>query len=47
MVYKRSFPNYEYLEHIYEDVYIGLLINRIGVSPIKINTSDYMISPEH
>jgi hypothetical protein len=40
-------PNYEYLEHIYEDVYIGLLINRIGVSPIKINTKDYMISPDH
>lgn len=46
-VVEKIVPNYEYLEHIYEDVYIGLLINRIGVSPIKINTKDYMISPEH
>lgn len=46
-VVEKIVPNYEYLEHIYEDVYIGLLINRIGVSPIKINTKGYMISPEH
>jgi hypothetical protein len=46
-VIEKIAPNYEYLEHIYEDVYIGLLINRIGISPIKINTKDYMISPEH
>ena len=40
-------PNYDYLNHIYEDVYIGLLINSVGISPIKINTKDYMISPDH
>ena len=46
-VLEKIVPNFEYSEHIYEDVYIGLLINRIGISPIKINTKDYMISPEH
>jgi len=40
-------PNYEYLDHIYEDVYIGILMNRIGVTPKKINTKDYLISPDH
>jgi len=40
-------PNHGYAEHIYEDVYIGLLMDSIGISPIKINTKDYMISPDH
>jgi hypothetical protein len=40
-------PNYDYLNHIYEDVYIGLLMNKVGVEPKKINTKDYMISPDH
>ena len=40
-------PNYDYINHIYEDVYIGLLMNNVGISPIKINTKDYMISPDH
>lgn len=40
-------PNHDYLNHIYEDVYIGILMNSVGISPIKINTKDYMISPDH
>lgn len=40
-------PNYDYTKHIYEDVYMGLLMNSIGVSPIKIDTKDYMVSPDH
>jgi len=40
-------PNFDYLNHIYEDVYIGLLMNKIGVVPKNINTKDYMISPDH
>jgi hypothetical protein len=40
-------PNYDYVNHIYEDVYIGILMNSVGISPIKINTKDYMISPDH
>jgi hypothetical protein len=40
-------PNYEYLNHIYEDVYMGILMNRIGVSPKKINIKEYLVSPDH
>lgn len=40
-------PNHEYTDHIYEDVYIGILMNRIKISPIKIKTKDFMISPDH
>ncbi len=40
-------PNFEYLGHIYEDVYVGTLMDRIGISPIKINTTDYFVSPDH
>lgn len=46
-VIEKIVPNYEYLEHIYEDVYIGLLINRIGVEPKKINIKEYLVSPDH
>jgi hypothetical protein len=40
-------PNHQYLEHIYEDVYIGLLMNSVGISPKKINMKEYFISPDH
>jgi FkbM family methyltransferase len=30
-----------------EDVYMGLLMNAIGVTPLSIKTKDYMISPDH
>lgn len=40
-------PNYEYLEHIYEDLYIGILMNKIGIVPKNINIKEYLISPDH
>jgi hypothetical protein len=40
-------PNFNYLDHIYEDVYIGLLMNKVGIKPKMINMRDYVISPEH
>jgi len=40
-------PNFNYLDHIYEDVYIGLLMNSVGVTPINIDTKKYMVSPDH
>jgi hypothetical protein len=40
-------PNYDYVNHIYEDVYIGILMNSIGVEPKKINIKEYLVSPEH
>jgi hypothetical protein len=44
---KKIVPNYEYTVHIYEDVYLGILMNRIGIIPQKINTKEYMVSPDH
>ena len=40
-------PNFNYLDHIYEDVYIGLLTNSAGIKPININTKKYLVSPDH
>lgn len=40
-------PNFNYLDHIYEDVYIGLLMNSAGIKPININTKKYLVSPDH
>ena len=46
-VLNRILPNFNYLDHIYEDVYIGLLMNKIGVNPIQIKIKDYLVSPDH
>jgi hypothetical protein len=40
-------PNFNYLDHIYEDVYIGILMNSIGIIPKIIDIKQYLISPEH
>lgn len=40
-------PNFNYLDHIYEDVYVGLLMNKVGISPKMINIKDYLLSPDH
>jgi len=40
-------PNFNYLDHIYEDVYIGLLMNSVGIKPTNINTKKYLVSPDH
>jgi hypothetical protein len=40
-------PNFNYLDHIYEDVYIGLLMNLVGIKPTNINTKKYLVSPDH
>lgn len=40
-------PNFDYLDNIYEDVYIGILMNKIGIIPKNINIKEYLVSPEH
>lgn len=40
-------PNHDYLDHIYEDVYIGILMNRAGITPTRIDTTNNLISPDH
>jgi hypothetical protein len=46
-VLERILPNFNYLDHIYEDVYIGLLLNSKGILPKSINTKEYLLSPDH
>ena len=36
-----------YLEHIYEDLYIAILLYKNKISPININIKEFVISPEH
>jgi hypothetical protein len=40
-------PNFNYLDHIYEDVYIGLLLNKAGIIPKMINIKENLKSPDH
>ena len=40
-------PNFDYLDHIYEDVYIGILMNKICIIPKNINIKEYLVSPDH
>lgn len=41
-------PNFNYLDHIYEDVYIGLILKKVGIEPKNlINIKDYILSPDH
>lgn len=44
---QKILPNFNYLDHIYEDVYIGLLMNNSGFCPKPINIKNYVISPDH
>lgn len=39
--------NTNYKDHIYEDLYISLLLNEHNIKPININIQNYVISPEH
>ena len=41
-------PNFNYLDHIYEDVYIGLLMNKAGFIAENIpQIKNYLVSPDH
>jgi hypothetical protein len=40
-------PNFKYLDHIYEDVYIGLLMFAADIKPENIDTKKYLLSPDH
>jgi hypothetical protein len=44
---EKVIPNFDYLNHIYEDVYIGILMNKIGIIPKNINIKEYLVSPDH
>lgn len=40
-------PNYNYIDHIYEDLYLGLMLKKVGIKPTMYNMKDFVISPEH
>lgn len=44
---EKALPDFNYLEHVYEDVYIGILMNSISIIPKNINIKEYLISPDH
>ena len=44
---EKTLPDFNYLDHIYEDVYIGLIMNKVGIKPKNINIKEYLVSPDH
>lgn len=40
-------PNHDYLDHIYEDVYIGILMNSAGINPVHTDLTKNLKSPDH
>jgi len=44
---EKVLPNFNYLDHIYEDVYIGIISKKVGIEPKMINIKEYLISPDH
>lgn len=44
---EKVLPNFNYLDHIYEDVYMGIILNSVGVNPKMINIREYLVSPDH
>jgi|SaaInlV_165m_DNA_1040744.scaffolds.fasta_scaffold01411_6 hypothetical protein len=44
---EKALPNFNYLDHIYEDLYIGILLKSVGIEPKMINTKEHLVSPDH
>lgn len=44
---EKVLPNFNYLDHIYEDVYMGIVLKSVGISPKSINIKEYLVSPDH
>ena len=44
---EKVLPNHDYSTHIYEDVYIGLILKNKEIYPTDIDTQLYFISPDH
>jgi hypothetical protein len=44
---KKIMPNHDYLFYLYEDVYIGVLLHKVGIEPVKLELKNYFFSPEH
>lgn len=46
-ILKKIIPNFDYITHIYEDLYIGILMNKEGITPTNIDIRSYLHSPDH
>jgi hypothetical protein len=44
---QKVLPNFNYSDHIYEDLYMAIILNNSGIFPKMINTKEYLISPDH
>jgi len=40
-------PNHNYLGHVYEDLYLALELNKVGIYPKSINIKEWLVSPDH
>ena len=37
----------KYFEHIYEDLYIAIILFEKNIKPVNINIKEFVISPDH
>ena len=44
---EKSLPNFNYLDHIYEDLYMAIILRNVGIIPSQINIKEYLVSPDH
>lgn len=44
---QKVIPNFDYTDHIYEDVYVGIILNRVGIFPKNFNIKSVFVSPDH
>lgn len=43
----KCLPNFDYINHIYEDVYIGEILKKVDINPINTDIKNYLVSPDH
>lgn len=45
---EKIIPNHDYIEHLYEDLYVGMTLSKVGIYPQRLITlTEYIKSPEH
>lgn len=44
---KKITPNFDYLNHIYEDVYLAIVMKKHGINPVNIDIKSHLSSPDH
>jgi hypothetical protein len=44
---EKCVPNFNYCDHIYEDLYLALILKKVGIFPKMTNMKEFVLSPEH